>query len=312
MINNIKNNKKNDNNRIIVAATIFTLAIMMATSTMAATAAATTTTETMQQPVTVSTDNQSVNVLISWEPAVIEPGQDTEFTLDFQDPSSGESIDHVNYNFEIMDQNSGETVESMTDLHTHSGSDEQTVTFDNTGGFNFVVTIIGTGIDPPFDTTQSGTAQTVIPIGQQVAGAPGGNDTSGTTVNMTAPTTGVATGAQSACDPTQIAGGEGASQNATANTTTTGGGGGTNTAGSNGTTSATTGTMTANATTTEGGGGTQTTSSPPTQLIEQACMAALNNDTQGVLMNLNSALNALSNGNMTTTAADGVEGEDEG
>jgi len=311
MINNIKNNKKNDNNRIIVAATIFTLAIMMATSTMAATAAATTTTETMQQPVTVSTDNQSVNVLISWEPAVIEPGQDTEFTLDFQDPSSGESIDHVNYNFEIMDQNSGETVESMTDLHTHSGSDEQTVTFDNTGGFNFVVTIIGTGIDPPFDTTQSGTAQTVIPIGQQVAGAPGGNDTSGTTVNMTAPTTGVATGAQSACDPTQIAGGEGASQNATANTTTTGGGGGTNTAGSNGTTSATTGTMTANATTTEGGG-TQTTSSPPTQLIEQACMAALNNDIQGVLMNLNSALNALSNGNMTTTAADGVEGEDEG
>jgi hypothetical protein len=307
MINNIKNNRKNTN-RIIAAATIFTLAIMMATSTMAAPAAATT--ATMQQPVTASTDNQSVNVLISWEPAVIELGQDTEFTLDFQDPSSGESIDHVNYNFEIVDQNSGETVESMTDLHTHSGSDEQTVTFDNTGGFNFVVTIIGTGIDPPFDTTQSGTAQTVIPIGQQVAGPTGGNDTSGTTVNMTAPTTGVATGAQSACDPTQIAGGEGAGQNATANTTTSGGGG-TNTAASNGTTSATTGTMTANATTT-GGGGNQTTSSSPTQLIEQACTAALNNDTQGVLMNLNSALNALTSGNMTATAADGVEVEDEG
>jgi hypothetical protein len=308
MINNIKNNRKNTN-RIIAAATIFTLAIMMATSTMAAPAAATTTTATMQQPVTASTDNQSVNVLISWEPAVIEPGQDTEFTLDFQDPSSGESIDHVNYNFEIVDQNSGETVESMTELHTHSGSDEQTVTFENTGGFNFVVTIIGTGIDPPFDTTQSGTAQTVIPIGQQVAGPTGGNDTSGTTVNMTAPTTGVATGAQSACDPTQIAGGEGAGQNATANTTTSGGGG-TNTAASNGTTSATTGTMTANATTT--GGGNQTTSSSPTQLIEQACMAALNNDTQGVLMNLNSALNALTSGNMTATAADDVEVEDEG
>jgi hypothetical protein len=308
MTNNIKNNRKNTN-RIIAAATIFTLAIMMATSTMVAPAAATTATATMQQPVTASTDNQSVNVLISWEPAVIEPGQDTEFTLDFQDPSSGESIDHVNYNFEIVDQNSGETVESMTDLHTHSGSDEQTVTFDNTGGFNFVVTIIGTGIDPPFDTTQSGTAQTVIPIGQQVASPTGGNDTSGTTVNMTAPTTGVATGAQSACDPTQIAGGEGAGQNATANTTTSGGGG-TNTAASNGTTSATTGTMTANATTT--GGGNQTTSSSPTQLIEQACMAALNNDTQGVLMNLNSALNALTSGNMTATAADDVEVEDEG
>jgi hypothetical protein len=65
--------------------------------------------------------------------------------------------------------------------------------------------------------------------------------------------------------------------------------------------------MTANATT--AGGGNQTTSSP-TQLIEQACMAALNNDTQGVLTNLNLALNALGD-NMTTTAV-GIEVEDEG
>jgi len=96
-------------------------------------AAATTT--TMPQPITVATDNQSVNVLVSWDPMEIEPGQDTEFTLDFQDPSSGESISPVNYNFEIIDQNNGETVQSMTDLHTHSGSDEQTVTFDTTRGF---------------------------------------------------------------------------------------------------------------------------------------------------------------------------------
>jgi hypothetical protein len=228
-----------------------------------------TTTTTMPQPVTVATDNQSVNVLISWEPMEIEPGQDTEFTLDFQDPSSGESISHVNYNFEIIDQNNGETVQSMTDLHTHSGSDEQTVAFDTAGSFNMVATIIGTGIDPPFDTTQSGTAQTVITVGQQLAGA---------------------TGAQSACDPTQMAGGGGGGTNATAGNAT----------------AATNATMTANATT--AGGGNQTTSSP-TQLIEQACIAALNNDTQGVLMNLNLALNALG-GNMTTTAD--VEGEEGG
>jgi hypothetical protein len=100
------------------------------------------------------------------EPTEIEPNQETQFTLDFQDPSSGESIMHVNYNFEIKDEN-GETVQSMTDLHTHSGSDEQTVTFDTIGRFDLVVTIIGTGIDPPFDTTQSGTAQTAITVGQQ-------------------------------------------------------------------------------------------------------------------------------------------------
>jgi hypothetical protein len=265
---------------IAAAATIFTLAIIMATpSMMTAPVAATTTT---QPPVTVATDNQSVNVLISWEPTEIEPNQDVEFTFDFQDPSSGESIPHVNYNFEIIDQNNGETVQSMTDLHTHSGSDVQTGTFDTTGSFNFVVTIIGTGINPPFDTTQSGTAQTVITVGQQLAGA---------------------TGAQSVCDPAQIAGGGGGGQNATTNATTMGGGGTNATAGN--ATTATNATMTANATT-AGGEGNQTTSSP-TQLIEQACIAALNNDTQGVLMNLNLALNTLG-GNMTTTA--GVEGEE--
>src|SRR5919106_1283867 len=164
-----KNDKKN-NNRTVSAATLFTLAaIIMTALTMPAPAAATTAT-TMPQPVTVETDNQSVNVLVSWEPAEIEPGEDTEFALEFQDPSSGESISHVNYNFEIIDENGG-TVQSMTDLHTHSGSDEQTVTFDTPGSFNLVATIIGTGIDPPFDTTQSGTAQTVIPVGQQLAGA---------------------------------------------------------------------------------------------------------------------------------------------
>jgi hypothetical protein len=300
------NNGKKSNNSIILAATIFTLALIMTASISTAPSVATTTT-TMPQPVTVATDNQSVNVLISWEPMEIEPGQDTEFTLDFQDPSSGESISHVNYNFEIIDQNNGETVQSMTDLHTHSGSDEQTVTFDTTGGFNFVVTIIGTGLNPPFDTTQSGTAQTVIPVGQQIAGPTGGNNTAGTTVNMTAPTGGVVTGAQSTCDPTQIAGEVGGGQNATANTTTITAGGSPNAPAGNATTT-TTGTMTANATTT--GGGNQTASSSPTQLIEQACMAALNNDTQGVMANLNLALNALG-GNMTA-AAEGIEGEDEG
>src|SRR5215217_7780477 len=284
------NNDKKNNNCTIPAATVFTLALIMTASTIAAATTAT----TMLQPVTVATDNQSVNVLISWEPMEIELGQDTVFTLDFQDPSSGESISHVNYNFEIKDQNGG-TVQSMTDLHTHSGSDEQTVTFDTAGSFNLVATIIGTGLDPPFDTTQSGIAQTVITVGQQLAGATDGNNTAGTTDNITATTGGVgSTGAQSACTPTQKAGGGGGGTNATAGNATT----------------ATTDTMTANATTTAGGGGNQTTSSP-TQLIEQACIAAQNNDTQGVLMNLNLALNALG-GSMTTTTAGTAGGEEEG
>ncbi len=268
------NRRKKDTARSILAPTIFLLSIIMIASTIA-TPAADTTATTMSQPVTVTTDNQSVNVVISWVPMQIEPGQDTEFTLDFQDPSSGEPISHVNYNLEITDQN-GETVESMTDLHTHSGSDQQTVTFDNPGSFNLVTTIIGTGIDPPFDTTQSGIAQTVIPVGQQLASASGGgNTTVGTTDTETAPAVdGDGTTSGSACAALQT------------------GGGGQNT------------TMSTNATT--AAGGNQSTSLlSPRQLIEQACIAAQNNDTQGVLMNLNLALNALGDENMTTATTEG-------
>jgi hypothetical protein len=189
MVHPNDNKKKNDNNKnnnnpisaqtpisTLAAIIIIIIIIIMAASSMvpaAATTAAATTTQSSSPPppVTAATDNGSVNVVINWDPGEIDPNQDIEFTFDFQDPSSGESISHVNYNFEIIDEN-GETVQSMTELHTHSGSDVQTITFDTTGRFNLVVTIIGTGIDPPFDTTQSGTAQAAITVGQQVpAGA---------------------------------------------------------------------------------------------------------------------------------------------
>ncbi|MDQ3909274.1 MAG: hypothetical protein M3232_02580, partial [Thermoproteota archaeon] len=100
-------------------------------------------------------------------------------------------------------------------LHTHSGSDQQTVTFDNPGSFNLVTTIIGTGIDPPFDTTHSGTAQTVITVGQQLASATGGNATNatmaagGNATNATAPLGAMTTGGGGAATTGGEEGGEG-------------------------------------------------------------------------------------------------------
>ena len=114
-------------------------------------------------PATLQTDNQSVTVLVNWSPQEIQPGQEAQFMLDFQHPFSGESLPHVNYNFEIMDEQ-GNIVESMTDLHTHTGNDVQTVTFNDTGSFRLVTTIIGTGLEPPFDTTRSGTAESAIMV----------------------------------------------------------------------------------------------------------------------------------------------------
>ncbi|MDP9015319.1 MAG: hypothetical protein M3M87_00975, partial [Thermoproteota archaeon] len=237
------------------------LAPFVIISNIATPSAATTTTP--PSAVTATTDNQSVNVLINRQPTEIQLHESTEFTLDFQDPSSGESIRHVNYNFEIIDEN-GETVESMTDLHAHGGSDEQTVTFHTPGSFNLVVTILGTGMDTPFDTAQSGTAQTVVRVGQQVASPAGSNTATTETITTTdeATTTNATMGGgaaqSSACAPTQI------------------------------------------------GGGSQSTSMAR-QHIEEACVALQAGDTQGLLMHLNLALEALqgdggAQGNMTTMA----------
>jgi hypothetical protein len=107
------------------------------------------------------------------------------------------------------------------------------------------------------------------------------NATATATTNAT--TTGGGTIAQSACAPTQTGGG--ASQNATTtNSRTTGGGSANATTGN--TTTAT------NATTSAVGVGNQSTSEVR-EHIEAACMAAQNGDTQGVLMQLNLALNEL-------------------
>lgn len=77
--------------------------------------------------------------------------------------SSGESLSHVNYNLEVMD-GEGNPVQSKTYLHTHTGNDIQTVTFDKTGSLKLVVTVLGTGINPPFDTARSGTAETAVTV----------------------------------------------------------------------------------------------------------------------------------------------------
>ena len=130
------------------------------------------------------------------------------------------------------------------------------------------------------------------------------NMTGNATTTANATTTGGGTSAQSACAPTQTGGGGSqntTTTNATTTTTTTGGGSANATTG-NATTAAT------NATTSAVRGGNQSTSEVR-EYIEGACMAAQNNDTQGVLVQLNLALNELG-GNMTTSAGGEDEGED--
>src|SRR5215211_979948 len=93
--------------------------------------------------------------------------------------------------------------------------------------------------------------------------------------------------------------GGGGGQNATTNATTTGG--------SSANATADNATTATNATSAIGGG--IPSASEVREHIEEACTAAQSNDTEGVLLHLNLALNALG-GSMTTT--EGGEDEDEG
>ncbi|HLG36538.1 MAG TPA: hypothetical protein VI338_00250 [Nitrososphaera sp.] len=122
-------------------------------------------------PLTLKTDNDSVNVIVSWRPQEIEPGQEVTFLVNYRDAVSDQPLMHINHDFKITDE-SGQVIESATGLHTHSGGDIHTVTFSQTGNFKLEVTILGLGLDPPFDTTRSGAAETAIVVVPEFPVAP--------------------------------------------------------------------------------------------------------------------------------------------
>ena len=115
-------------------------------------------------PINLKTDNGSVVVTVEWSPKEIQQAKDVQFSITLQDPSSNTTLQHVNYNLQVKDAN-GTTVKSLTNLHSHTGKDVQTITFDKAGDFQLTVTVLGLGLTKPFDTSKSGTAMTPITIG---------------------------------------------------------------------------------------------------------------------------------------------------
>lgn len=114
-------------------------------------------------PVNLKTNNGSVSLVVDWSPKQIQQGKPVDITISFQDPSSGTLLQHVNYNLDVKDA-SGNTVKSLTDLHTHTGKDTQSITLDKTGTFQLTITVLGLGINKPFDTSKSGTAETSVAV----------------------------------------------------------------------------------------------------------------------------------------------------
>ncbi|MEM2922933.1 MAG: plastocyanin/azurin family copper-binding protein [Candidatus Nitrosocaldus sp.] len=112
--------------------------------------------------ITLTTDNNSVKIDVEFSAGTasdgtitVDPPQEVTFKIKFIDPASGNLIEHVNYDFAVVDAN-GNTVSSQTGQHTHDGNAEQKVNFANTGAYTIDINVLGTGINKPFDTKHSG------------------------------------------------------------------------------------------------------------------------------------------------------------
>jgi len=95
--------------------------------------------------------------LVNWD-SNLSPGTKIPFIIDFKHPFNDMNLQHVNYNLQLFDDK-GTSVFSMENIHVHMGSDVQNIMIENPGKYTMVITVLGTGINPPFDTTRSGVAK---------------------------------------------------------------------------------------------------------------------------------------------------------
>lgn len=117
---------------------------------------------TQSLPTTIKTDNESTEIHINANNDLVL-STPTSFFIEFRHPFSSMPLQHVNYNIDVIDS-SGNPVFSKQNQHTHIGQNEHEITFNNTGNYNININVLGTGIDPPFDTTRSGIATVPVTV----------------------------------------------------------------------------------------------------------------------------------------------------
>ena len=111
----------------------------------------------------LSTLNETTYVEINIDRQNFEINELTNFTLRFLDAENGSLLKDVNYSFEVLDS-SGEGILIMQNQHAESGEDTQSINFSQEGPFTVLIYIIGTGINEPFDTKNSGVASATITV----------------------------------------------------------------------------------------------------------------------------------------------------
>jgi plastocyanin len=120
--------------------------------------------------ISLKTDNGSVDIHVTIDKGMVhgsefmvDPPQSVKFLINFFDPTTGQPIQHVNYQFHVADA-SGAMVAHEMSQHTHEGADSKSVALSDKGSFTLMIVVEGTGINKPYDTAHSGTASSMITV----------------------------------------------------------------------------------------------------------------------------------------------------
>lgn len=92
-------------------------------------------------PITLSTGRGTYVITLSWNPNTIEPGKETEFTVQFAN-NKGTPIERVNYDLAIKNAATGEVIQEFKSQNTgQSSSDTVAVNFEQGGPVTATVKI---------------------------------------------------------------------------------------------------------------------------------------------------------------------------
>ena len=114
-------------------------------------------------PMVLTTDNGSVNIEVIQDPQPIKTAEQVKFNFNFLNAATGQTLQHVNHDLSITDQQGNEVV-SKPGIHIHEGIDVHSATFPEAGSYTLTIDVKGTGLNEPYDTTHSGKATATLTV----------------------------------------------------------------------------------------------------------------------------------------------------
>ena len=111
----------------------------------------------------LETDNGAVTVELNIGKDSPDIAKPSAFELKFLDSNTGDLLENVHYSFEIVDFE-GNKIVNNENQQAEAGTAFENVQFSKSGPTTINIDVIGTGVEPPYETKFSGNTSTVITI----------------------------------------------------------------------------------------------------------------------------------------------------